>query len=373
MNGVQVTNQQNKKSVKFKIKTTAIQVLDFETSQPIEDLIASDIMLEWGGNNQKLLFIKLNKNTERLYYLEPTREELKQLESIQGFEKLLKPLVDHRQNRQLKTWMGPLILVTLLVGLFFMRSSIAQFFSGLVPFSVEKKIADQIFKPKRTVEQKQLLDQLTLLISQLKFKDEKWNKNFSFHISSDTEANAYATIGGHIFINKGLITSVDRAEDLLGVVAHEMIHVEKRHVVKSLVQGLGVFTVLSFLIGDISGVAAVIVDQGAPILNLSYSRELEDEADRLGLELLIENKIDPEGLANSLKAIFDQQKKMISESPGAEVLEKLQKIEILNSHPDIEKRISSLRARSNDLRKNKKVNMINFDYDKFKNAVKEQY
>lgn len=373
MNGIQFTNQQNKKSVKFHSKSNSIQVLDYETNQNIEELMASDVQFEWGGNNKKLLFMKLNKDSDRIYYFEPNREDLKQLVAIQGFDQLLKPLVDQSQVKKIKIWFGPMILVLFLVGLFLMRSPIAQIISGLVPFSVEKKIADQIFKPKRTVEQKLILDQLTLLISQLKFKDEKWNKNFSFHISSDTEANAYATIGGHIFINKGLITSVDRAEDLLGVVAHEMIHVKQRHVVKSLVQGLGVFTVLSFLIGDISGVAAVIVDQGAPILNLSYSRELEDEADRLGLELLIENEIDPEGLANSLKAIFDQQKKMISEAPGAEVLEKLQKIEILNSHPDIEKRISSLRARSNELRKSKKVNMINFDYDKFKNAVKEQY
>jgi len=210
-----------------------------------------------------------------------------------------------------------------------------------------KRVSDKVFNLKRTAEQQKVETELGQLITQLNRKDPVWGDRFTLHISSETEANAYATLGGHIFINKGLIMALERPEDLLGVVAHEMIHVKRRHVIKSIAQGVGVFSILSIFFGDVTGVAAVLVDQGFPLLNLSYSRELEDEADFMALRMLAENQIDPEGLPRSLETIQKHYKKRIDENPAGEVLKKLQKIEILNSHPDIEKRIENLRLGAN--------------------------
>jgi beta-barrel assembly-enhancing protease len=194
-----------------------------------------------------------------------------------------------------------------------------------------------------------------------------------FHISSDPTPNAFATIGGHIYINRGLIALLDRSEDLLGVVAHEIIHVQKRHVAKSVVQALGLYGLLAIFVGDFTGIGAVLIDQGGSMLSLSYSRDLEEEADRKAIELLVHSEIDPVGLANSLILISGEQKKLISQNPAGEVLEKLQKIELLSSHPEVENRVKDIKTYSNELLKDKSLKAIEFDYEKFKISVKEYF
>jgi beta-barrel assembly-enhancing protease len=152
-----------------------------------------------------------------------------------------------------------------------------------------------------------------------------------------------------------------------------MVHVQKRHVARSMIQALGVFTILSVFLGDITGVVGVVLDQGGPLLNLSYSRELEEEADEQALYLLTQSKINPIGLSNSLEKINNETQKLISEQPAAEIIEKLQKIEILNSHPEVEKRILQLREKASDLTKIHHTEKIVYDYQKFKNEVQKHF
>ena len=91
------------------------------------------------------------------------------------------------------------------------------------------------------------------------------------------------------------------------------------------------------------------------------------------MQLLVKNNIDPSGLAESLQVISSYHKRLISESPAGEVLEKLQKIEILNSHPEIEKRIENLRKQSDLYKQSQTIKPLDFNYEAFKTAVKENF
>lgn len=373
IDGVLVTKTNDRRSVTLSASQHNLNVCDVESKQIIYTINIHTTKLDLGGNNQNLVFVNAPELNGDVVYFDADRTNIGKLKEIPNLAGKVQHIYGQK-NQNLKTSLyGFIGLILFLSLLFYFRSPIAAQFSQLIPFSLEKKLADQAFTNKRTPEQKKVDEQLAELAKILKFEKSDWDHQFIYHISSEALPNAYATIGGHIFVNKGLIISLEKPEDLLGVVAHEMIHVKQRHVVKSVVQALGVYTVLSLLVGDVTGIAAVLVDQGGPLLNLSYSRELEDEADVQGMKLLVKNGVDPTGLANSLQVINAYHKKLVSESRAADVLEKIQKIEILNSHPEIEKRIENLRQQSDVYKQSLTFKPLDFDYDAFKEAVKENF
>lgn len=373
IDGILVSRTNDRKSIQLTASQHNLNVCDAESKQIIFSLNVHNLKLDLGGNNQNLIFVNSPELNGEVVYFEADRQNISKLKENPNLVEKVKR-IDQQKTAAFKYSLYGLVGLFLFLGiLFYFRSPVATQLSSLIPFSLEKKLADKALKGKRTAEQQTVIDQLTVLAQNLKFEKSDWPHEFSYHISSEVVPNAYATIGGHVYVNKGLITSLDRTEDLLGVMAHEMIHVKQRHVVKSVIQALGVYTVLSLLIGDVTGIAAVLVDQGGPLLNLSYSRELEDEADIQGMKLLVQNNVDPSGLAESLQVINNYHKKLISESPTGEVLEKLQKIEILNSHPEMEKRIENLRKQSDLYKQSQTFKPLVFNYEAFKAAVKENF
>lgn len=373
IDGILVNRTNDRRSIQLSASQHNLNVCDAESKQIIYSLNIQNTKLDLGGNNQNLVFVNAPELNGDVVYFEADRATINKLKEIPNFSEKIKQ-INNQKNQSIKSSLYGLIgLLLFLSVLFYFRSPIAAQLSQMIPFSLEKKLADKALTSKKTAEQQKVIEQLANLAGNLKFEKSDWPHDFTYHISSEVIPNAYATIGGHVYVNKGLITSLEKPEDLLGVMAHEMIHVKQRHVVKSVVQGLGVYTVLSLLIGDVTGIAAVLVDQGGPLLNLSYSRDLEDEADVEGMKLLVKNGVDPTGLANSLQNINSYHKKLISQSPAADVLEKLQKIEILNSHPEIEKRIENLRKQSDIYKQSEKFKPLDFNYDAFKTAVKENF
>jgi beta-barrel assembly-enhancing protease len=371
--GILVSTSNERKPVVISAAQHNLNVTDESTHQIIHSLNILTIKFELGGNNQNLVFLSSPDSKGEVIYFDANSENLRLLKSNGNLTEKLKH-IDHKKNAAIRfTFSVSVGLVMVLMVLFNYRGPIAAQISGLVPFSLEKRVADKVFTGKKTPEQIKTVTQLKDLADRIKFAKADWPNEFTFHISSEAIPNAYATVGGHVFVNKGLIVSLNSPEELLGVLAHEMIHVQKRHVVKSVVQGLGVYTILSLLIGDITGVAAVLVDQGGPLLNLSYSRELEDEADQNGMTLLVNSGVDPSGLSASLQIINEYQKKLTAESPGSDVLEKLQKIEILNSHPEIEKRIERLRAQALEYKQSQNFIPVDFNFEDFKKSVKENF
>jgi len=102
--------------------------------------------------------------------------------------------------------------------------------------------------------------------------------------------DAFATMGGYVYITTGLLGMCDKEEELAGVIAHEFAHIKKRHVAKRLEQqkylNIGMLTtmLLGMLIGAGSTPEAIITSgiAGAQAMALKYSREDEEEADREG-------------------------------------------------------------------------------------------
>ena len=126
--------------------------------------------------------------------------------------------------------------------------------------------------------------------------------------------NAAALPGQHIIVFKGAITETRDADELAGIVAHEIAHVRRRHVTEALIRELGIGALIRLFAGDIGANAQSIVA-------LSYTREHEREADADAILMLKRARISPKPTAN----LFGRLAKEYGGSQfGAE---------FLNSHP----------------------------------------
>lgn len=120
---------------------------------------------------------------------------------------------------------------------------------------------------------------------------------FKFYVVSDKEANAFATANGIVVVNSGLITTLENEAQLAAVMAHEISHATQEHTWRQLNKDKGKRTAIA-----IGGIAAAAFGLGgvSDILQLTlaamqngYSRRLENQADRVGLEYLATAGYDP--------------------------------------------------------------------------------
>ncbi|TFG91662.1 MAG: tetratricopeptide repeat protein [Syntrophobacterales bacterium] len=134
--------------------------------------------------------------------------------------------------------------------------------------------------------------------------------DFTFSVIDSPGINAFATPGGYVYVYKGLIELTEDENQLAGVLAHEIAHIKARHIAQAIenAQKINLASLAAILAGAFLGgggemTAAVVgfSTATAASLNLKYSREHEEEADRLGMLYLTETGYDGEGMLNFLK------------------------------------------------------------------------
>ena len=163
-------------------------------------------------------------------------------------------------------------------------------------------------------------------------------------LGRDRSVNAFALPGGYLGVHLGLIAVVSSNDELASVLAHELSHVTQRHIARSIgEQGKMTPWVLGSLILGVlaasksaQGAQALIVGgQAAAIQSqLSYSRDMEREADRVGYGVLNEAGYDPQGFVGMFAKL--QQAAGLNDN-GA--------YPYLRSHPLTTERIADMQAR----------------------------
>lgn len=130
----------------------------------------------------------------------------------------------------------------------------------------------------------------------------------------DPTVNAFAMPGGFIGIHSGLIVGARTESELAGVLAHEIAHVSQRHVARQLAQqSQGSMLLLGTMLAALAAAAAGAggLAQGAAafgqaaVVNsqLSFSRDAEREADRIGLTMLRASGYNPAGMASMFERL----------------------------------------------------------------------
>jgi beta-barrel assembly-enhancing protease len=129
--------------------------------------------------------------------------------------------------------------------------------------------------------------------------------------------NAVALPGGHVLIFRGLLDQATSPDEVAGVLAHEMGHVEHRHVLQALVRQFGLSMVLGGLDGNVGGYTNAL-------LSASYSRSAEAEADGYAIDTLTRARTSPLGAAG----FFQRMARTEAKAEGAVAL-----MGYLASHP----------------------------------------
>lgn len=118
---------------------------------------------------------------------------------------------------------------------------------------------------------------------------------FKFVVLEDESVNAFALPGGFVAVNYGLIQKAQTAEEIAGVLAHELQHALARHGLKRIARQAGAAVTVGLVLGwlDVNALGAM----AAGLVSRSYDRDQEAEADRLGRQLLLDAGILPDGMA----------------------------------------------------------------------------
>ncbi|MSP38660.1 MAG: M48 family metallopeptidase [Deltaproteobacteria bacterium] len=158
------------------------------------------------------------------------------------------------------------------------------------------------------------------------------NYRFKIYIVNQPIFNALAAPGGHIVIFRGLLDRTENAEELAGVLAHELQHVLKRHVTRALLEYASSSFLFAALVGDVSGIVSFGVEAARMLAQMRFSRQHELEADEAGVKMLHAARVDPAGMI----AFFEAIKKEEGKLPAA--------LAYISTHPQTDQRIARLTA-----------------------------
>jgi predicted Zn-dependent protease len=140
---------------------------------------------------------------------------------------------------------------------------------------------------------------------------DKPRQSFTFFLLKDRQINAFATLGGYIGANAGLVLAASREDQVASVLSHEIAHVTQDHVLRAveraerdsipiLLAMLGAIVAAQSAGGSSSGdatMAAVASAQGLLAQRqIDYTRANEAEADRVGIQALARSGYDPKAM-----------------------------------------------------------------------------
>lgn len=176
--------------------------------------------------------------------------------------------------------------IALVVIITFLLSFGGGWLAGKIPFSAETKIAgfydinedtDDTQAPKLTA----YLQSLTDKISEVQNLPEEMK--ITAHYLDDDTVNAFATIGGHIFMYRGLLEKLPNENTLVTLLSHEIAHVKYRHPIKSLGSGIIVSIGLAMITG---GSDSGVMGETGMLTALKFGREMEQQSDEEAAETL---------------------------------------------------------------------------------------
>lgn len=112
-----------------------------------------------------------------------------------------------------------------------------------------------------------------------------------FRVGNRLGPNAIALPSGIVVMTDELVALAEHDDELASVMAHEVGHARHRHALRSLIQNSLIAGLLFVLLGDPSGATTIAAGIPTLLIELSYSREFEREADNVAFEYLAEREI----------------------------------------------------------------------------------
>jgi len=173
----------------------------------------------------------------------------------------------------------------------------------------------------------QAYDYINQLVDTILASDEiKYRDKFAWEIKiiDRNVLNAFALPGGYIYVYTGLIKFLDSENELIGVLAHEIAHSDRRHSVRQFRKNVGA----SYLLQATLGNTAYIQSLSQQLLDLKFNRSYEAEADEFSVKYLCPTVYDASGAAGFFEKL---------ETQGGE-----RSAQFLSTHPLPENRVEAI-------------------------------
>jgi predicted Zn-dependent protease len=168
---------------------------------------------------------------------------------------------------------------------------------------------------------------------------------FTFFVVQDPSINAFAAPGGFIGVHSGLILATRSESELAAVLAHEIAHVTQRHIARTVeatqrmtipaAAAMLAAIILGSQAGELGQAAMAVTAAGQVQRQINFTRANEQEADRVGIQILAQTSFDP----RSMPAFFERLQQA-NRFAGQRLPE------FLSTHPVTESRIAESRARA---------------------------
>ncbi|WP_115045093.1 M48 family metalloprotease [Xanthomonas campestris] len=201
-------------------------------------------------------------------------------------------------------------------------------------------------------------DWLQTMGTRLGANSDQPQQPFTFFMLRDRQINAFATLGGYIAVNAGLVLTAEREDEVAAVLSHEIAHVTQQHVLRGVERAqrdqipillgmLAAVVAAQQAGGNSSGDATMATITSAMGLmqqrQIDYTRSNESEADRLGIRTLVRSGYDVDAMAG----FFERMSVAMRANEGG-----YSAPDFLQTHPVTTTRISEAKARAEQMKKN---------------------
>lgn len=246
------------------------------------------------------------------------------------------------------------LIVVSIVGFFYWKG--LELVTNFIPLSMDKSFGDSVQLKMDSQFQKcdsKATDRFfSEALKKIVPKDSK--HQFDVTVIESPIPNAFALSNGKIYFFSGLLNESESQEEVLGVLAHEIAHVERRHHMRNLVKAGGTSLAISLVIGPGLGnmeFLETFTELGSTILVLKFSRDFETEADKFSIEYLKSQNISTEGLLSFFKRMESLEN---GEEPSEENVPSIktkeedftakQITDFLSTHPATQERMKTLES-----------------------------
>jgi beta-barrel assembly-enhancing protease len=216
-------------------------------------------------------------------------------------------------------------VVSIALGYFFVLPIAADHIANNIPKDYEIEMGAKIYT--NILSESTVDTSKTAAINHF-FTQLKTDNSYPVHITvlKDSVVNAYALPGGGIIVYDAILNTMHTPEELAALLSHEYSHITLKHTTRNIIRSIAGYLFISVIFSDANSIANLIIDNANNLRNLSYSRELEHEADQNGLFILKENHLTSKGMITLFESLQKNNQVEVDE--------------IISTHPDLENRIS---------------------------------
>ncbi|HPI97461.1 MAG TPA: M48 family metalloprotease [Synergistales bacterium] len=182
---------------------------------------------------------------------------------------------------------------------------------------------ERINDPAKTARLAMILERLTPYLTR--------PLPYETRLIDEPSPNAFSLPGGIIFVTSGMYDFIRSDSQLAGILAHELVHSDRKHgmIQASRNQKLSIVTIAIVIATQGQAAPAILSSVAQTAISNSYSKDLEREADLIGVDLLANAGFEASGMLTIIEALAEDEIKHPWVDPG-----------IYMSHPYIEERIS---------------------------------